>query len=133
MPYVADAKNTRLLPAVPVVDSVPLMVCWALKVTVVTPANDDPVTVRLLKVFAPVTVRNPASVEVNETLLKVKPVAATEIEDVDAVKLSCEPPALKVKLVVVSAVNDAVLTIDEFNVKALALAPLAEIDTTLSV
>ena len=52
----------------PVVDSVPLMVCWALKVTVVTPADDDPVTARLLNVFAPVIVRVPALVFVKERL-----------------------------------------------------------------
>ena len=50
----ADAKNTRLLPAVPVVDSVPLMVCWALKVTVFVPAADVAVTAKLLKVLEPV-------------------------------------------------------------------------------
>jgi len=118
---------------VPVVDSVPLMVCWAAKVTVATLAADGAATAKLLNVFPPVMVRVPTPSAVKETLLKVKPVAATEIADVVAVKLSCELPALKVKLPVVSAVNDPVLTVDEFNVKALAVLPLAAIDTTLSV
>ena len=117
----------------PVVDSVPLMVCWAAKVTVATLAADGAATAKLLNVFPPVMVRVPTPSAVKETLLKVKPVAATEIADVVAVKLSCELPALKVKLPVVSAVNDPVLTVDEFNVKALAVLPLAAIDTTLSV
>lgn len=38
----------------PVVDSVPLMVCWSAKVTVATPADAGPVMARLLNVFAPV-------------------------------------------------------------------------------
>jgi hypothetical protein len=65
---VADAKNTRLLPAVPVVDSVPLMVCWAAKVIVLTPADAGPVKDKLLNVFAPVIVRGPAVVDVNAAL-----------------------------------------------------------------
>lgn len=60
-------KNTRLLPAVPVVDSVPLMVCWESKVTVVTPAVDEAVTAKLLNVFAPVMLLVAAVVEVNAT------------------------------------------------------------------
>jgi hypothetical protein len=71
---VADAKNTRLLPAVPVVDSVPLMVCWAAKVRVTTPADAGPVTDKLLYVvFNPVPNgsvmdRVPAEVLVKDTL-----------------------------------------------------------------
>jgi len=65
---VADAKNTRRLPAVPVVDSVPLMVCWAAKVTAVTPAADGAVTARLLYVLTPTIVFVPAVVDVNATL-----------------------------------------------------------------
>ena len=61
-------KNTRLLPAVPVVERVPLMVCWAAKVTVTTPADAGPVTAKLLKVFAPEMVFVPAVVEVKATL-----------------------------------------------------------------
>lgn len=51
----AVVKNTRLLPAVPVVDSVPLMVWRESKVTVVTPAAEVAVTAKLLNVFMPVT------------------------------------------------------------------------------
>ena len=58
----ADAKSTRLLPAVEVVDKVPLMVCRALNVTVFVRALNDvngPVTVKLLNVLAPVTAAVP--------------------------------------------------------------------------
>jgi hypothetical protein len=71
---VADAKNTRLLPAVPVVDSVPLMVWRESKVTAVTPADAGPVTDKLLYVvFNPVLNgsvmdRVPAEVLVKDTL-----------------------------------------------------------------
>lgn len=61
-------KNTRLLPAVPVVDSVPLMVWLESNVTVAVPADDGAVTVKLLYVFEPVTAFVPAVVEVKETL-----------------------------------------------------------------
>ena len=64
----AVVKNTRLLPAVPVVDSVPLMVCWVLKVTVAKPAVDGAVTEKLLNVFTPVIVFVPALMLVNATL-----------------------------------------------------------------
>jgi hypothetical protein len=65
---VAEAKNTRLLPAVPVVDRVPLIVCRELKVTVITPADAGAVTAKLLNVFGPAITRLPAVVEVNATL-----------------------------------------------------------------
>ena len=93
----ADAKNTRLLPAVPVVDSVPLMVWRESKVTVVTPAEAGPVAVRLLKVFAPVMVLVTVVVPVNAKLLNVAP--SEEIPSVEAVpvKLIWLVPALKVK------------------------------------
>lgn len=110
-----------------------LIVWLLLNVTTVIPAAIRAANDNVLKVFAPVMERVPTPVVVKETLLKVKPVAATERLDVFAVKLSCEFPALKVKLVVVSASNDAVLTIDEFKVRVLAVEPLAEIDTTVSV
>ena len=51
MPYVVPRNQTRRLPAVPVVERVPLMVWRESKVTWVTPAADGAVTVRLLKVL----------------------------------------------------------------------------------
>ena len=90
-----DAKNTRRLPAVPVVDSVPLMVCWESKVTVVTPAVDGAVTEKLLNVFEPLTIRDPATVEVNEMLLNVK--LAPAIPEIAALlPTKVEVPALRV-------------------------------------
>jgi len=68
MPVVEELNNTLWLPAVPVVDSVPLIVCWEKKMTVTTPADAGPVTDKLLKVFEPVMILFPAVVEVNETL-----------------------------------------------------------------
>ena len=52
----------------PVVDRVPLMVCWESKVTVLTPAEAGPVAVRLLNVFTPVMARVAAEVPVKVTL-----------------------------------------------------------------
>ena len=56
IPTVADAKNIRLLPAVPVVESVPLIVWFAANVTFLYPTTEEPVTDRLLNVFAPVII-----------------------------------------------------------------------------
>ncbi len=80
-----------------------MMVCWAAKVTVLTPTDDGAVTAKLLNVFAPVTVRDPATVEVNETLLNVNPPEA--IPDVEPVNLIWLVPALNVRLVIVPALN----------------------------
>ena len=65
-------NQTRLLPAVPVVDSVPLMVCWESKVTVTTPADAGPVTARLLNVLVLLIDLVPVVVEVKVTLLNAK-------------------------------------------------------------
>ena len=61
-------KNPRLLPAVPVVDSVPLMVCWAEKLSVLTPADAGPVTDRLLNVLTLLIALTPTAVLVKATL-----------------------------------------------------------------
>lgn len=64
----ADAKNTRRLPAVPVVDRVPLIVCWALIARNTVPAEAGPTTERLLNVFVPLIEREPLAVDVKLTL-----------------------------------------------------------------
>ncbi len=51
-----DLNQTRLLPAVPVVERVPLIVCLSLICIAPKPAAAGPVTERLLKTFAPVIV-----------------------------------------------------------------------------
>lgn len=53
MPKVTPRNQTRRLPAVLVVDRVPLMVVRESKVTCRTPADDGAVMVRLLKVLTP--------------------------------------------------------------------------------
>lgn len=63
------ARNQTLrLPAVPVVERVPLMVWRESKVTWVTPAADGAVIVRLLKVFIDWTKKVLAVVDVVDTL-----------------------------------------------------------------
>lgn len=61
-------NQTRRLPAVPVVDRVPVMVWRESKATWVTPAEDGAVTVRLLKVFILLMTCVEALAEVNDTL-----------------------------------------------------------------
>ena len=94
--------------------------------TVTTPEDAGPVTVRLLYVFTPVIVRERAVVEVKETLLNAKP--PEEIPAVLPDKFICDVPALKVRLVVDDAANDPVelaeiVTVEEpkFSVLARAL------------
>ena len=63
------ARNQTLrLPAVPLVERVPLMVWRESKVTWATPAEDGAVMVRLLKVFTPEIVKVLAVVLVADTL-----------------------------------------------------------------
>lgn len=123
MPYVAEAKNTRRLPAVPVVDRVPLMVCWESKVTVVTPAEDGAVTDRLLKVFAPLMLLVTVVVPVNATLLNVTPPAKIPSVDAVPVKLIWLVPALKVRADPVTC-NALVLIPEILIVEALKLTTL---------
>jgi hypothetical protein len=96
---VVDAKNTRLLPAVPVVDSVPLMVCWESTERTATPADAGPVTARLLNLFAPTINRVPAAVDENKKFQNVNPACPTEIVALVPEQTNCDVPALKVRLV----------------------------------
>jgi hypothetical protein len=134
---VADAKNTRLLPAVPVVDNVPLIVWRESKVRVATPAEAGAVTARLLNVFAPDIARLPAAVEVNETLLKVNPGdAAIPDGPLLPVIRIVEVPALKVRLVCDKAAIpvkvDVAVTVLAFKFNVLTLLPLRVNKTTVS-
>ena len=97
----ADAKNTRLLPAVPVVDRVPLMVWRESKVNGTTPADAGPVTDRLLKVFElpPVIALVAATVEVKLTLLNVTPPLIVLIVAPCPVRTIVDVPAFNVDAV----------------------------------
>ena len=122
---VLDAKKVRYAAAGPAL-SVSVVIVWlALNVTGVMPTVVRPANDSVLNVFAPVIVMAVAAALVKLTLLNVRPPEA--MPDVVPVRLIWLVPALKVRLVIVPALNAELDASEIVAVEAFKLIVLVEL------